>query len=130
ALLRRHKPRGKRQWGGFAPAIGPRHQAPSARPDRKSDAAKDLPAPSTAREIGTYEPHHLRAPGARPQRHRLSRKFPGLLARLAASLAGTGNEKTLISMPMSLASVDFLERHKKRPYKPSSRAPYQPALDS
>jgi hypothetical protein len=29
-----------------------------------------------------------------------------------------------------LASVDFLERHKKRPYKPSSRAPYQPALDS
>src|SRR5262249_28675168 len=33
-------------------------------------------------------------------------------------------------MPMSLASVDFLERRKKRPYKPSSRAHYQPAQDS
>ena len=36
-------------------------------------------------------------------------------------------------MPMSLASVDFLERRKKRPYKPSSRAHYlghQDALKS
>src|SRR6201982_4176730 len=33
-------------------------------------------------------------------------------------------------MPMSLASVDFLERRKKRPYKPSSRAHYHPAQDS
>src|SRR4029453_11399004 len=45
-------------------------------------------------------------------------------------LPGLEAEKTLISMPMSLASVDFLERHKKRPYKPSPPPPYQPALDS
>jgi hypothetical protein len=31
---------------------------------------------------------------------------------------------------MSLARVDFLEWRKKRPYKASSRAHYQPALDS
>src|SRR5262249_37669531 len=29
--------------------------------------------------------------------------------------------------PILLTSVDFLERRKKRPYKPSRRAPYQPA---
>jgi hypothetical protein len=33
-------------------------------------------------------------------------------------------------VPMSLARVDFLEWRKKRPYKPSSRAHYQHALDS
>ena len=31
---------------------------------------------------------------------------------------------------MLLTSVDFLERRKKRPYKPSSRAHYQPARSS
>src|SRR6059058_4178367 len=41
-----------------------------------------------------------------------------------------GGGKNPDSMPMSLARVDFLEWRKKRPYKPSSRAAYQPARDS
>src|SRR5262249_24804276 len=49
---------------------------------------------------------------------------------LAAGWVATGSGKIPDSMPMSLASVDFLERRKKKPYKPSSRAHYQPAQDS
>src|SRR5262249_50089436 len=61
---------------------------------------------------------------------RLERNFPASAPPLTAPLAGRASGKNRDSMPMLLASVDFLEWHKKRPYKPSSRPPYQPALDA
>src|SRR5262249_57607742 len=81
--------------------------------------------------VGPDEPHHLPTPGARGRRgHNPPRNPTAGRAALAAGWVPTGSGKIPDSMPMSLASVDFLERRKKRPYKPSSRAHYQPAQDS
>src|SRR5262249_61616197 len=70
-----------------------------ARGHTDTHPAEALPAASKAGEIGPHQPHHGAAPG-RP------------------SPAGTLTGKNPDSMRMSLASVDFLEWRKKRPYKP------------
>src|ERR1700720_4554402 len=131
ALLRSHQARHQAKQGGFAHAIGAGHQQCIARANGKAQAAEDLAAPPDAGEVGPDEPHHRPPPGARPRRgHNFRRDPTAGRAPSAACRVRTGGGKIPDSMPMSLASVDFLERRKKRPYKPSSRAHYQPAQDS
>src|SRR5215469_2734871 len=126
SLLRPHQARDQAKQRGFAHAIGAGHQQGLARANGKAQAAEDLAAPPDAGKVGPDEPHHLPTPGALGCR----RNPAAGRAALAAGWVPTGSGKIPDSMPMSLASVDFLERRKKRPYKPSSRAHYQPAQDS
>src|SRR5262249_43943257 len=130
-LLWPHQARDQAKRGGFAAAVGAGHQQRFARADRKAQSAEALPAPPNAGKVGPDEPHHLATPGARGRCAPDPRCNPtAIRAPLAPSLVRTGSGKIPDSMPMSLASVDFLEWRKKRPYKPSSRADYQPALGS
>src|SRR5262249_34890328 len=125
-LLRPHQARHHAQQRGFACPIGAGHHECFARLDGKGERTKDLAAPSDAGEIGRSEPHQAMAPDVSPGGHPFALKHPAL----APPLAGTGVGINPDSMRMSLVSVDFLEWCKKRPYKPSSCAAYQPALDS
>src|SRR5262249_6580372 len=130
-LLRPHQARDQAKQGGLAHAIGAGDQQRFAPADRKAQTAEDLTAPPDASEVGPDEPHHLPPPRPRRRGGKSRRcKLTAVRPPLATSLVRTGSEKIPDSMPMLLASVDFLEWRKKRPYKPSSRAHYQPALDS
>src|SRR5262249_1115705 len=123
--------RDRARRGGFADAVGAGPQQRFPRADRKAQSAEDLPAPPDAGKVGPDEPHHLATPDARGRCAPDPRCNPtAIRAPLTPSLVRTGSGKIPDSMPMSLASADFLEWRKKSPYKPSSRADYQPALGS
>src|SRR5262245_16020332 len=115
ALLRPEQAADQAQQRGFAGRVGAGHEHRLARPKREAQGPEDGPAAPDAGEIGGRESHQL-CPGA-SGRDRAA-KPPPAPAPPASPRARGRRAKSPVSVAMWLTSVDFLERRKKRPYKP------------